>query len=52
MENFNAKHIAYGAIIAAIYAACSLIPGISAISYEPIQFRISEISRLRYGTAC
>lgn len=42
MENFNAKHIAYGAIIAAIYAACSLIPGIMSISYGPIQFRISE----------
>lgn len=42
MKNFNAKHMAYGAIIAAIYAACSLLPGISAISYGPVQFRIAE----------
>lgn len=42
MKNFKIKTIAYGAVIAALYAACSLLPGISAISYGPIQFRISE----------
>ena len=39
---FKAKELAYGAVIAGLYAACSLIPPISAISYGPIQFRISE----------
>lgn len=40
--NGKAKNISYAAIIAAIYTACSLLPGISAISYGPIQFRIAE----------
>lgn len=40
--NSKIRKLAYGAIIAAIYTACSLLPGISAISYGPIQFRISE----------
>lgn len=38
----NTKRLLYGAIIAAIYAAVSLIPPINAISYGPVQFRISE----------
>lgn len=36
------KNIVYAAIIAAIYTVCSLLPGISAISYLNIQFRIAE----------
>lgn len=40
--NIKVKNLVYGAIIAAIYTACSLLPGISAISYGPIQFRIAE----------
>ena len=42
MQNFSVRNIAYGAVIAALYTACSLLPGISAISYGPIQFRIAE----------
>lgn len=42
MLNNKVKNLIYGSVIAAIYAACSLMPGISAISYGPIQFRISE----------
>ena len=40
--NGKIKNLAYGAVIAALYCACSLLPGISAISYGPVQFRISE----------
>ena len=40
--NKKIQTITYAAIIAALYAACSLLPGINAISYGPIQFRISE----------
>ena len=40
--NNKIKNLAYGAVIAALYCACSLLPGISAISYGPVQFRISE----------
>lgn len=42
MQNQSVRNIAYGAVIAALYTACSLLPGISAISYGPIQFRIAE----------
>ncbi len=40
--NSKIRNLVYGAIIAAIYTACSLLPGISAISYGPVQFRIAE----------
>ena len=42
MQNVRIRNIAYGAVIAALYTACSLLPGVSAISYGPIQFRIAE----------
>lgn len=40
--NKELKNISYAAIVAAAYTACSLLPGISAISYGPVQFRVSE----------
>lgn len=40
--NKGIKNISYAAVIAAVYTACSLLPGISAISYGPIQFRLAE----------
>lgn len=41
MKN-STKKLIYSALIAALYAACSLLPGINAISYGPVQLRISE----------
>ena len=34
--------LAQAAVIAALYAAVTLVPGISAISYGPFQFRVAE----------
>ena len=44
-NNSSRKHVfflAQAAAIAALYAAITLAPGISAISYGPLQFRIAE----------
>ncbi len=40
MKNKNILHLVHGAIIAAFYAAATVL--ISPISYGPVQFRISE----------
>ena len=47
MKNSKTSHsrlvfLAQAAVIAALYAAVTLVPGISAISYGPFQFRIAE----------
>lgn len=34
--------ILHAAVVAALYAALTLLPGISAVSYGPVQFRIAE----------
>lgn len=39
----NARFIARAALYAAAYAALTLAPGLSAIAYGPVQFRVSEV---------
>lgn len=40
--NFNARQISIGGLVAAIYFVITITPGISAISYGPLQIRIAE----------
>lgn len=46
MHNLRTKDITRLAIVAALYVALTLTPGISAFSYGAIQFRVSEILML------
>ena len=43
MRNMTVMQIARGAMIAAMYAVLTLSPGLNAISYGQVQFRISEM---------
>lgn len=43
MRNMTILQIARGAMIAAMYAVLTLTPGLNAISYGQVQFRISEM---------
>ena len=43
MRNMTVLQIARGAMIAAMYAVLTLSPGLNAISYGQVQFRISEM---------
>jgi len=42
MKKNTPKYITQAALIAAVYSTVSLIPGISAISFGPVQLRIAE----------
>ena len=46
MSNLKTRDITQLALIAALYVAVTIAPGISALSYGSIQFRISEILML------
>ena len=46
MSNLKTRDITQLALIAALYVAITVAPGISALSYGQIQFRISEILML------
>lgn len=46
MRNLRTKDVTRLAIVAALYVALTLTPGISAFSYGAIQFRVSEILML------
>ena len=39
----NARFIARAALYAAAYAGLTLAPGLNAIAYGPVQFRVSEV---------
>ncbi|MFH5811050.1 QueT transporter family protein [Companilactobacillus sp. FL22-1] len=46
MSNLKTRDITKLALIAALYVAVTIAPGISALSYGSIQFRVSEILML------
>lgn len=46
MKDLKIKDITQIAIIAALYVAVTIAPGLSAFSYGPVQFRVSEILML------
>ncbi|APX72400.1 QueT transporter family protein [Companilactobacillus allii] len=46
MNNLRIKDITQIAIIAALYVAVTIAPGLSAFAYGPVQFRVSEILML------
>ena len=39
----NARLLARAAVYAAVYAVLTLAPGLSAVAYGPVQFRVSEV---------
>lgn len=39
----NAKNLAFSGIIACLYAILTLMPGLSAVSFGPVQFRVAEV---------
>lgn len=41
--NKNTKKIVYGGLVACIYAALTLMPGLNSFAYGPVQFRVSEL---------
>ena len=42
MKNSNTKNLVIGAMIACLYVVLTQIPGLSALSYGPVQFRVAE----------
>ncbi len=42
MKNSNTKNLAAAAMTACLYIVLTQIPGLSALSYGPIQFRVAE----------
>ncbi len=40
---FNARQISLAGVVAAVYFVLTITPGISAISYGPLQIRIAEV---------
>ena len=43
MKRTNIRGITYAGIIACLYALLTVMPGLSAINFGPIQFRVSEV---------
>ncbi len=39
----NVKNLAFAGIIACLYAILTLVPGLSALSFGPLQLRVSEV---------
>ena len=46
MNNLKIRDVTQLAIIAALYVALTVAPGLSALAYGPVQFRVSEILML------
>ena len=42
MKSANVRNMAFAGIIACLYVILTLVPGLSALSFGPVQFRVAE----------